>query len=199
MHAGHTPNHSLSLFPTMSVAGSTGAATQEDDTAPSQSAPPEEEDEAPQPEAGDKGKGKAEEATEEHQPDPAGPFLDPEEPEEQFEPTDDFKLKGPLMIKNIPAQDDIFWDQVNKKLEPISQGQDSLPAVMRPSLTEEDAESSGLRDLAQHVAVGGDAHHDPRSTLEDQNENVAGKKGVEGDVPLKLRSTTNFGAPFGMA
>lgn len=199
MHAGHTPNHSLSLFPTMSVADSTGAATQEDDTAPVQSAPPEKNEE-PQPDAEERGKGKEEETIEEPQPEPVDPVFGPEDPEEQLEPTDDVTLKGPLMIKNIPAQDDIFWDQVNKKLEPISQGQDSLPTVMRPCLTEEDAESSvGPPHVSQHVAVGGDAHHDPRSTLEDQDENVAGKKDVEGDVPLKLRSTTNFGAPFGMA
>lgn len=209
MHAGHTPNHSLSLFPTMSVADSTGAATQEDDTAPSQSAPPEEEeDEEPPLEMKiTKGKGKAEEPAHEDRLGPneaCEPQQEaPEEPEEQFETADDTKLKGPLMIKNIPAQDEIFWDQVTKKLEPISQGQDSLPTVMRTQCEEEVAAGgpSGSQHLPEGVAVGGDSHHDARSALE-EGEDVAGEEGVEGverDVPLKLKTTTNFGAPFGRA
>ncbi|QYS93365.1 hypothetical protein H0G86_000743 [Trichoderma simmonsii] len=45
----------------------------------------------------------------------------------------DAPLKGPLMIKNIPAQDELFLAALNEKLEPISQGQDALPrAVQTP-------------------------------------------------------------------
>ncbi|KAJ4865086.1 hypothetical protein T069G_01616 [Trichoderma breve] len=45
----------------------------------------------------------------------------------------DAPLKGPLMIKNIPAQDELFLAALNERLEPISQGQDALPrAVQTP-------------------------------------------------------------------
>lgn len=210
MHAGHTPNHSLSLFPTMSVAdGSTGGATQDDDTAPSQgapSAPPEQAEETAQHEAPDETAGQTENAEHGQSKDQLH-VHEADEPEERLEPTDDVRLKGPLMVKNIPAQDEIFWNQVNKKLEPISQGQDALPAVMRSSHSEADAASpsdtQGL-DRPQGRAVapfGGDAtyDHQPPAGVEGAEEEVSGEKGVEGDVPLKLKTTTNFGAPFGVA
>ncbi|KAL7938259.1 hypothetical protein V8C35DRAFT_145899 [Trichoderma chlorosporum] len=43
----------------------------------------------------------------------------------------DAPLKGPLMIKNIPAQDELFLAALNEKLAPISQGQDALPRVVQ--------------------------------------------------------------------
>ncbi|KAL7963149.1 hypothetical protein V8C34DRAFT_82927 [Trichoderma compactum] len=43
----------------------------------------------------------------------------------------DAPLKGPLMIKNIPAQDELFLAALNERLEPISQGQDALPRAMQ--------------------------------------------------------------------
>lgn len=197
MHAGHTPNHSLSLFPTMSIAASSTGPVQDDETpektldsAPSAPEPKSEADDEPEPVAEDADVViPGEEAQEGH-------------PEEVMDPEDDVKLKGPLMIKNIPAQDEIFWDQVNKKLEPISLGQDALPTVMRTSLGDEDAPGApkGLEGFRAQVApVGGDASHDAGAGGDEAEAEVSGQKGVEGEIPLKLRSTTNFGAPFGMA
>lgn len=209
MHAGHTPNHSLSLFPTMSVAGGSTAATHDDDTAPSQgapSAPPEQAEETEQHEAPIERP--RETKTAEHSSSKDRPEVhedQTDEEEERFESTEDVRLKGPLMVKNIPAQDEIFWDQVNKKLEPISHGRDALPTVMRSSSSEEDAAGrSGVQHLARHKGMtgapaGGDASHDLHAGIEDTEEEVSGEKGVEGEVPLKLKTTTNFGAPFGVA
>jgi hypothetical protein len=124
-----------------------------------------------------------------------------------LEPADDVPLKGPLMIKNIPAQDEIFWAEVNKKLEPISQGRDAVPTVMRADLEELEAAAGSsaaallIQQRQQPRAVdpvgGGDASHDSHAG---SDAPVAPRPGTsDGDVPLKLKTTTNFGAPFGVA
>lgn len=224
MHAGHTPNHSLSLFPTMSIAASSTGAPQDDETsgqasisgpasasasgqasgqasAPPLDAPVEADEETQR--AADRAldHGKAKAGLIEGLDDGPNDELDLGLPEEVMEPEDDFKLKGPLMIKNIPAQDEIFWDQVNKKLEPISQGRDALPTVMRAALDEEETagSASGLGALREVAPVGGDASHDPGAQVAGAEGEGGGRKGMEAEIPLKLKTTTNFGAPFGMA
>lgn len=202
MHAGHTPNHSLSLFPGLSAAGGSAAggsaaARSEGTTPTATSAPPEQEDEEQE---GDK----------EKEPEAPGhnqsgePPLDEAivEPEAILEPIDDVPLKGPLMVKNIPAQDEIFWEQVNRKLETISQD-NSLPTVMQGALDEAETvagPSDAIDTLAQGQSllvppVGGDGSHDSHA---EEPASETGGKSVEPDLPLKLRSTTNFGAPFGV-
>lgn len=196
MHAGHTPNHSLSLFPTMSVVeGSTAGQSDRHTplTEPAQPDEPAEEHHEPEDIFED------ELAKIEKLP-PAEVDEADEDDDEQFAPANDVKLKGPLMIKNIPAQDEIFFDRLNKKLEPISQGgQDALPTVMRTSSGENpDAGPSHLvaQEHAHIGSVGGDASHDG---TEDVGSFLSGPKRIECDIPLKIRTTTNFGAPFGVA
>lgn len=212
MHAGHTPNHSLSLFPTMNVRNPDGSSNA---TAPSDGPTPKAETATLATQ--DLGNVEQVEQVEKHKEDePLDKGKDPAEPEKPddaelelgpLEPVDDVPLKGPLMIKNIPAQDEIFWSEVNKKLEPISQGRDSLPTVMRADLEElEEAASSSAQALLiqqqQPRQVdpvgGGDASQDSQG-IEDGD--IAPRPGTSGDgeVPLKLRTTTNFGAPFGVA
>ncbi|KAI6780579.1 uncharacterized protein J7T54_008497 [Emericellopsis cladophorae] len=194
MHAGHTPNHSLSLFPTMSVAGTEAAGTQEGGTAPSSGVP----SPAPEPEHVEKPDETAVAAVVEPPVDtqPSNELDAPDdENDELLEAAEDKRLKGPLMVKNIPAQDEIFWDRVNKKLEPISQGLDALPTVMRAC--QDVVEESGVA-YGQPSHRRGVAHVDAdASTLDDPES--SSEKVIEGDVPLKLKTTTNFGAPFGMA
>ncbi|KAK5998953.1 hypothetical protein PT974_01337 [Cladobotryum mycophilum] len=181
MHAGHTPNHSLSLFPTMTTA--TGASSalarnEEDDDVAENDDVNHAHDEVPP---------------------PGDDVRDAEEP--LLEPTDDLPpLKGPLMIKNIPAQDDLFLAALNKKLEPISQGQDALPTVVQTPVAELD--ETHWPDTAISLS-GGDAAQDSQSVIirdddDDDDDNNLGNRSMERDVPLKLRTTTNFGAPFGM-
>ena len=188
MHAGHTPNHSLSLFPTMSVVEGSTAGQSDRQTPVVESADPHKEH--GHEDATDEELSKIEKLP------PAE--VDEGDVEEQFEPVDDVKLKGPLMIKNIPAQDEIFFDRLNKKLEPISQGgRDALPTVMRTSSGENpDAGPSHVVSQGHHVGpIGGDASHDN----EDVDSLVSGQKRLEADIPLKIKTTTNFGAPFGVA
>ncbi|KAJ6785431.1 hypothetical protein PWT90_08854 [Aphanocladium album] len=178
MHAGHTPNHSLSLFPTMTTLDGSMTAGQSEATTPTavNKAPMEDEEEpelVPEPEPEH-----VEEVAETDKL-PESPVDDVEETqmEPRLEPKDDVALKGPLMVKNIPAQDEIFWAQVNQKLEGISNSEEeALPTVMKAQLTEDEKPKTN----------GG---------LEVPEET----KPLEADVPLKIRTTTNFGAPFGVA
>ncbi|KOS22332.1 hypothetical protein ESCO_001597 [Escovopsis weberi] len=124
----------------------------------------------------------------------------PPEPEEYLLAAADDAPEGPLMVKNIPAQDELFWAAVNKKLEPISQGQDALPTVMQTPPAELDL--SKWPDVLA-VVGGGDANRTARAgdqdddDLDDELDSSGKKASQEIDIPLKLRTTTNFGAPFG--
>jgi hypothetical protein len=207
MHAGHTPNHSLSLFPTINATENNNTNGPSEGTTPTADAPS-----APGERLARLGNGTE---PEEDEPEPKHPSItDPNaplplgadiDPEPHLDPVDDVPLKGPLMVKNIPAQDELFWAQVNKKLEPISQGQNALPTVVKASLGDQDAGPSGIaaanhQQPTQVAPVGGDASHDaqPETAYEDDRAPRNNKR-AEPDVPLKLKSTTNFGAPFGVA
>jgi hypothetical protein len=113
-----------------------------------------------------------------------------------LEPSDDVPLKGPLMIKNIPAQDEIFWAKVNQRLDPISRGQDALPRVLQsPDL---DGAQIPL-GVDQSQSIVGEKPDVTSAIVEIEDEDGEGKASVEPDVPLKFKSTFNFGAPFGIA
>ncbi|RDA88935.1 hypothetical protein CP532_0647 [Ophiocordyceps camponoti-leonardi (nom. inval.)] len=208
MHAGHTPNHSLSLLPTMTAAGGDsdgGRSTHGTDAQRDADAC-----------AGD-----LDDATQESRQVPARDVYEPPPKEDQnhhadaaaddadadddadgegfLGPCDDAPLKGPLMVKNIPAQDDLFFAQLDQKLEFVISGahQDALPSVLRaPS-------PAGLQDqqpMGSRPAAGAG----PRLAWDGarEGEDDVGDEGHEGedlepDVPLRLRSTANFGAPFG--
>ncbi|KFH47034.1 hypothetical protein ACRE_020740 [Hapsidospora chrysogenum ATCC 11550] len=201
MYAGHTPNHSLSLFPTMSLAGSTrDTTTQDDETEPSPgvpSPPPEEAEESHQHRTAEPAK---ERKTHRAQDQPEAHEDEVDHPEEQFNPADDKKLQGPLMVRNMPAHDDIFFAKVNEVLE-RSRGEDALPAVVRSPIDESGPSGTSQKpprqqDATAAPAAGEDAA--PPGGIEDAGEDVDDERGVEGDIPLKLRHTNNFGAPLGM-
>ncbi|VUC21555.1 unnamed protein product [Clonostachys rosea] len=211
MHAGHTPNHSLSKMVSMNVADSGGVPGSDDEGS------------SPSPAVGDcslprtfgqriAAHGAGEEGGEAN-----GKALEKhnkelllDHPEEQLEATNDVRLKGPLMIKNIPAQDEIFLDQLNKRLESIGHGEDALPTVMSSPPPDDDEDpvysvsgSPGHNQWKANPVVGGDASQDvfPEASGANDGEDAAAKKTdeVEQDVPLKIRGTSNFGAPFGVA
>lgn len=206
MHAGHTPNHSLSLFPTVNptdtdaIVGE-GATPTVETVIDLAAALPEEPVKDPtatvvQTARRDSKVSFVSFAEEE---------LDLDHPEPVFEPDEgDKPLKGPLMIRNMPAKDELFWEAVNKKLEPISQGQNALPAVMQTSLEdlEVGAGPSGSNAQAQKRQkvphVGGDGSVDAQADAEDSgNDSETSDNGIDADVPLKFKATSNFGAPFG--
>ncbi|KAL7791938.1 hypothetical protein V8C37DRAFT_139915 [Trichoderma ceciliae] len=160
-----------------------------------------------------------------------------------LEATDDAPLRGPLMIKNIPAQDELFFAALNRKLKPISQGQDALPkAVQAPvavpvplsavsgvpnsgvvgnrstvpdntnvsgTQSDTDEELDGVSIKMEPIfpvrTVGWDDDEDVPVKIErppfpvkmEDSDDDSDSKPEEPELPIKFRSTSNFGAPFG--
>ena len=199
MHAGHTPNHSLSLIPTMTATESSSAAARSQDTTPTAWASSSFAEHPDDTDMSDHSEGKlpmhkqqADDDGPEYQVDGAADAIG----DGYLEPKDDLRLKGPLMIKNIPAQDELFWAQLNQKLDPISRGgEDSLPRVLRSALLDafEEPPEAEPEQSEETKASSEDRVNDDGEPSNDAPSNV------EPDVPLKLRSTSNFGAPFGAA
>ncbi|POR32886.1 Uncharacterized protein TPAR_06897 [Tolypocladium paradoxum] len=197
MHAGHTPNHSFSLLPTMTATGGDSTGCQSRGATPSagtQSVSTDN-DEASSP--GDHDDGVEQEP--ETDPDLRSLHVAPEDMQGHLEPQDDVLLKGPLMIKNIPAQDDVFFAQLDQKLESLGRGQNALPSVLQVALegSEQVAAGPSCLPVPHAQSVGGDASHDSRSVPEEEEAEGDDGKHMEPEVPLKFRTTSNFGAPFG--
>ncbi|KAM0279022.1 hypothetical protein ACHAQH_004804 [Verticillium albo-atrum] len=192
MHAGHTPNHSLSHLPTAAatetatVAGESTSPTPtfgRSDAAPALPITIQ----APARRIGrieDSVAFELEASAEDH----PEPILEA--------PVEDFKLKGPLMVRNIPAHDEIFFRRLSEKLEDVSRGQDSTPFCLQDSLDEttEEAKENAESEPAKSTANDADA-------IADSDSGSESKKGKdeEVEIPLKLKKTTNFGAPLGTA
>ncbi|KAM0536673.1 hypothetical protein ACHAPP_002815 [Verticillium nonalfalfae] len=120
-----------------------------------------------------------------------------EHPEPILEaPIEDIKLKGPLMIRNIPAHDEIFLRRLSEKLEDVSRGQDSTPVCLQDDLDEIAEEPKEKAQAGLENKGAGDAS---AVTDHDSESESPKDKDVEVDVPLKLKKTTNFGAPLGTA
>ncbi|KAK8103175.1 hypothetical protein PG984_016321 [Apiospora sp. TS-2023a] len=176
MHAGHTPNHSISLLSTAAstivpnTADSSGAATPVQES--SEAAHPEL-PRAPQPSTNDI-----------HQNE-NGYDLDEEEDRQLFEPSeDDRPLTGPLMLRNMPAKDEIFLQRLAEKLTDSINCNDATPTVLKGNPMEK-SEGQAQREQSENVpAEGGN----DSSNLGDDEPS---------DIPLKLKSTRNFGAPLG--
>lgn len=134
--------------------------------------------------------------------------------------TDDNTLSGPLMIRNIPEQDELFMEVLNERLEPISQGQNALPKVvqdLRLSPVPDDTERVEAQSDAGEEADGVLIRREPKSLPrlsgaehvgEDEDAPVEIVRPVRREEPgsdsesgpevtLKLKHTSNFGAPFG--
>lgn len=199
MHAGHTPNHSLSLFPTMTTLDGSMTAGQSEATTPTSANKPVEHDDTDDelersPEKPQEPREPREEPVHSTTPpvEAQADGVDELQMEPHLEPIDDVPLKGPLMIKNIPAQDEIFWAQVNQKLQGISHSEeDALPTVIRSQLVKEPEPAAEPKPEPK-----------PEPTAESQDvdvpEGLEAAKPIEADVPLKIRTTANFGAPFGV-
>ncbi|KAJ4417021.1 hypothetical protein N0V85_002015 [Neurospora sp. IMI 360204] len=178
MHAGHTPSHSLSVLATASSSGvgtinSSGSSTptlQRGDDMTSQA----------------RGVISEQEGTIQLAEQESGVS---EDLPAAYEPAEDRPLRGPLMVRNMPAHDEIFFRRLSDKLEEVSK--DTMAAL--PSV---------LKD-----AVVDDGEPEPSNAAENQSgdsskgkENSSGSKSedeAELDIPLKLRRNNNFGAPFG--
>ncbi|KAK8074270.1 hypothetical protein PG994_005169 [Apiospora phragmitis] len=127
MHAGHTPNHSISLLSTAvstvvpNTAGSSGAATPVQD--PSEAAHPEL----------------------------------PRGRPELFEPSDeDRPLAEPLMIRNMPAKDEIFLQRVADKLTDSINFNGATPTVLKGNPMENyEEEAQPQPELSENVPAEG--------------------------------------------
>jgi hypothetical protein len=197
MHAGHTPNHSLSSLATVASSGTATATSNGGDSTPTM---PQEED-TPSRNIGTVG--------EEHRPlgpthateafpgafDRHGSLALDQHPEPIFEPSEDRELKGPLMVRNMPAHDEIFFQKLSDKLEEVCKDDKAaLPAVLQ---------TSDAIDDTGEACQGAKAEDKPGPHRESVGSDGSGSGGSRSsdeedlDVPLKFKKRMNFGAPFG--
>ena len=202
MHAGHTPSHSLSMLPTVSSSGAQTARSSGDSTPTMLQAD------------GPAGRGLST-VVEEVTPAQATGRTDPltayhDEPEPIFEPSEDRELKGPLMVRNMPAHDEIFFRRLSDKLEEVVRdNQAALPAVLK-DVDEEDDVAEQIRPEVQPEAKPDFKQETQTEAQQDVSSSSASDSGTERgrtsprrnngedmDIPLKFKRSINFGAPFG--
>ncbi|KLU90770.1 hypothetical protein MAPG_10621 [Magnaporthiopsis poae ATCC 64411] len=182
MNAGHTPNHSLSVLPScastevQTTASSSGEVTPTTATGFDCDS------------GSDKGKGR-EKATEE----PAEPPVTKEAAAElegapTTAPDEDLPLKGPLHLRNLPAKDAKFFDLLDKKLNDVSKGEteDALPKVLQ-------------NDTLAGPKAGEKAGDQKRESKSQHSSQAPSPSEAESslEIPLRIRKTSNFGAPLG--
>ncbi|KAI0130563.1 hypothetical protein BJ170DRAFT_319084 [Xylariales sp. AK1849] len=184
LHAGHTPNHSLSNFKptpiptdTSNTADSSGAAT------PTREPLGQREPNVSQ--ADTKGKVIAQPGV---QPESFNHDGQPEEPgtEALLEPSDnDRELSGPLSLRNRPAHDEIFLEKVDGKLIDSLKIDNATPTVLKSGNIEPEVGPAQSQPAAFAPAVGTD----------DGDE--SSKNDEAGEIPLRFKNNSNFGAPLG--
>jgi len=192
MHAGHTPSHSLSLIPTAQGTEAATTASSSGEVTPVL------------PAGGDgwavslslgsasrRAMGSmAELSLGEEQPPPTQTSrLDDAPSEHSTRPDGDEELQEPLMIRNIPAKDEIFFRRLSEKLENVARTDDA-PTVLK---------SSPLLPAAPPPGVGfSELHVDGAADQPDNaNPDDLSLGDEEPEIPLKLKHSNNFGAPFG--
>ncbi|KAK4168597.1 hypothetical protein QBC43DRAFT_375755 [Cladorrhinum sp. PSN259] len=191
MHAGHTPSHSLSLLTTVASSGAATATSSSGESTPTL-------------QQGDGPVGQSDfqdhsaESSSEH------------ECEEPLHDTaEDRPLKFPLMVRNMPAHDEIFFRRLSDKLEEVSKDREaSLPAVLK-DIEDASEVSEGLSKLdgasEASVTTSSDAHRQQDAASEasdastERDRSRSPKSGEEElEIPLKIKKSSNFGAPFGV-
>lgn len=188
MHAGHTPNHSMSLSRLHTVestevtntAGSSGAST------PRSSSPKGGQTNAPEESQHSQVThiGGAPETSE--APDVrCEPEADILGPAAILVPQDDPELKGPLHLRNFPAADEPFFRVLSDRLE----HDDMTPTVLKHEQLGEPQQCVEL-EAGPIAKAGGDGAHDAHEEPPEDDE-------IEEVIPLKLKKSSNFGAPLG--
>jgi hypothetical protein len=189
MHAGHTPSHSLSLVPTRQGTEAATTASSSGEATPVLSAAADGSSSEPQVSTEINVAPQASESS--NQPADAA-FT--EEPEPVLDPADDVELKGPLMVRNIPAKDEIFFRRLSEKLEDVAQNNEAPTVLKSPPLA-----PAVVPAEAGKAATAAPMGHDGAADKSDK----AGSRDSplleddEPDIPLKLKVSNNFGAPFG--
>ncbi|KAK4194089.1 hypothetical protein QBC40DRAFT_41810 [Triangularia verruculosa] len=183
MHAGHTPSHSLSLLTTVVSSGAATATSSGDST--------------PTVQQGDGPVGRVEAVVQMQQQqtfEMSQQASDAESvddhPEQVYEPSEgDARLKGPLMVRNMPAHDEIFFRRLSDKLEEVAQDREaSLPAVLKDADSPEEAKAQAEVPASEASSTTEKDNGSPKSGDGDDQDF---------DIPLKIKKSNNFGAPFG--
>ncbi|KAK4139347.1 uncharacterized protein C8A04DRAFT_15953 [Dichotomopilus funicola] len=173
MHAGHTPNHSLSSLATVVSSGTATVTSNGGDSTPTTPSPY-------------------------HKDDAAAPGRDT--PTADAAGGADRELKGPLMVRNMPAHDEVFFQKLSDRLEEVSKDDvAALPAVLKDAESVADTHTEPAADT-ETTQLEGDG--DKSAASDDGSDDSKGSSGSGGetggfDVPLKFKKRMNFGAPFG--
>ncbi|KAI1097193.1 hypothetical protein F4804DRAFT_189748 [Jackrogersella minutella] len=190
MHAGHTPNHSMSLSRLHTVESTVVTTTTDSSGASTPKHRPAEGGQAGAlgqalnsqigGRAGTLKTGLDSDTKNEFGADRLGPvpILVPRER--------DPALKGPLHLRNLPAADEPFLLALADKLEQVK-ANNASPTVLK------DEPSPKPRELNEHIPesiarTGGDGVHDAHEEQAEDDEE---------EIPLKLKVSSNFGAPLG--
>ncbi|KAI1259005.1 hypothetical protein F5Y18DRAFT_322411 [Xylariaceae sp. FL1019] len=183
LHAGHTPNHSIS-FSQLPTRDSTFAPNTADSSGTSTPTRPKE-----QAQTGDVNVTDS----------PTLPFAVPYVEQDPntgdaavYEPSDEAPaLKGPLTLKNRPASDEVFLRRLSDKLEEVK-AHDARPSVLADD--EDEPSEEGPKK-------SGEQSTHPEASAATENEGVqdqdAGMETIEQEIPLKLKKSSNFGQPLG--
>ncbi|KAI5867672.1 hypothetical protein GGS23DRAFT_188270 [Durotheca rogersii] len=188
MHAGHTPNHSMSLSRLHTVQSTDATNTTNSPGARTPKGQP------PESSQGDlreqPSQGKAVEVN-----NLLGIFADSEARDEPLtvgnidatadvnadgESDDhdhDPELKGPLHLRNLPAVDEPFLKSLNSRLEKVLFN-DIAPSVLKNAAASTSSENRRSIEPASKDLI---------DNLDDEEE----------DIPLKLKKSSNFGQPLG--
>ncbi|KAI0384525.1 hypothetical protein F5Y04DRAFT_269477 [Hypomontagnella monticulosa] len=192
MHAGHTPNHSMSLSRLHTVdsteatntADSSGASTPKSHLQKSSqaSAPEPSHDNQETDISGAREASKGSDVRCETETDLTGPTA-------ILVAEDDPELKGPLHLRNLPAVDEPFLKALANKLD--ARTNDMTPTVLKHAHERVSGPQQCVELEAEPIVkAGGDGAHDV-------HEEPAEEEEVEEEIPLKLKKSSNFGAPLG--
>ncbi|XXH05762.1 hypothetical protein Hte_012198 [Hypoxylon texense] len=208
MHAGHTPNHSMSLSrlhtvestqnstevtntTSSSPTGSTSSSTRNSGAAtPTHVVAENDQSQVPlHPRQGPVTMLGADKVS--RPPDAPGGLGDHVVPvygdlddQEDHDPA----LKGPLFLRNLPAADEPFIQQLSEKLTLVKDN-NLTPTVLKNDLLNQPTQPAtepAAKPVAD-AALGGDGAQDAGD----------GEAEAEEEIPIRFKKTSNFGAPLG--
>ncbi|RYP12377.1 hypothetical protein DL765_007365 [Monosporascus sp. GIB2] len=176
MHAGHTPNHSISLSrlhtaqstQTLNTADSSGAST------------PKREQSEPGFTGAQEDQGEASAAA------VPGVTGDDDASLGQMDPSEgDRPMKGPLHLRNRPASDEVFLQKVFDKLEDSIKSNDVTPTVLRSTAPTSPAPQSPPQHAPDDAGVGAEADKGEAGSADADD--------IEADVTLRSKQLPKFG------
>jgi len=150
MHAGHTPNHSVTNLAGFTAESGSATPTKVNTQA---------------------------NQVHLHQNSESSAFDLADEEEEDV----DKPLTGPLSLSNLPAKDEFFLSQLAEKLAKVEK---EMVEEEAPEVEAEKSTKSALSDTTSPI-------------LGSSLDEIIGGEDEEPVLPLRMKSSTNFGAPFG--